>query len=75
MVKKSDQVRKFVADKNYKDALKIVKGFRLGISKEEIGVITRGYECIVHPAFYKQIGTDIDKTIQNAIDILTKYYG
>lgn len=56
MVKKTDQVRSLVRQGRYKDALRIAKGFRLGITREQSDTIVRAYECMVHPDFYRSIG-------------------
>ena len=75
MDKKSDIVRKLVADGDYKKALSIVKGFRLGISKEDSRQMIRAYECMVNPTFYQQIGKDTDFEIKEGIRILIGLYG
>ena len=75
MVKKSDTVREFVAQGEYKKALSIVKGFRLGISREDISQMTRAYECMVRPEFYKQIGVEPDAAIAEGVKILIAHYG
>lgn len=48
MVKKTDQVRSLVRQGRYKDALRIAKGFRLGITREQSDTMVRAYECIVY---------------------------
>ena len=73
--KKSDTVRRLVAEGDYKRALGIVKGFRLGISKEDSGKMTLAYECMTHPGFYRQIGKDPDEAITEGIRILKSMYG
>lgn len=56
MIKKTDQVRSLVRQGRYKDALRIAKGFRLGITREQSDTMVRAYECMVHPDFYRSIG-------------------
>ena len=75
MISKSDTVRQFVADKNYKKALSIVKGFRLGIAKEDINKMRLAYECLIYPNFYEQLGTDTATAITEGIQILIDLYG
>lgn len=75
MERKSDTVRRLVAEQNYKGALRIAKEFRLGISKEDSEDMKRGYECIVHPDFYKQIGYDTDKIAQKGVETIKRLYG
>lgn len=75
MERKSDRVRRLVAEGEYKDALRIAKDFRLGISRYESDLIKRGYECLVHPEFYKSIGVDVDRTVRLGIAALKCLYG
>lgn len=37
--------------------------------------MTTGYECIVHPDFYRQLGTDIPAAINAGVEIVTQIYG
>lgn len=75
MEKKSDMVRRLVAEGNYKKALSIAKGFRLGFTKEEQNTMTRAHECMVFPGFYKQLGMDESKAIEAGIELLKRVYG
>lgn len=75
MEKKSDMVRRLVAQGDYKKALSIAKGFKLGFTKEQQSTMTRAHECMVHPGFYKQLGIDEAKAIQDGIDLLKRVYG
>ena len=75
MISKSDTVRELVADGQYKQALGIVKGFRLGITTEDLGKIALVYECLVHKGFYEQLGTDTAGAVTEGIQILTALYG
>jgi len=75
MEKKSDTVRKLVTDGDYRKALSIVKGFRLGISKEDLDQMTRAYECMVNPGFYEQLGKDVEFEISEGVKILKTLYG
>ena len=52
MVRKSDTVRSLVAQKQYKQALRIAKDFRLGITAEQSLRMKKAYECMVHERFY-----------------------
>ncbi|MDR1020167.1 MAG: hypothetical protein LBL73_05365 [Synergistaceae bacterium] len=73
--KKTDMVRRLVSDGDYKKALGIVKGFRLGITREESAKMTRAYECMVRPGFYGQIVNNPSDAINEGIRILTSLYG
>ena len=73
--KKSDIVRKLVAGKDYKKALRIAKDFRLGISKSDSDAMRRGYECMINPTFYEQIGTDSKLAVELGIKTIERLYG
>ena len=73
-IKKTDLVREAVAAGNMKKALSIAKDFRLGISKEQRSLMTRAYECLVHPAFYTSIGIDLSQAIQDGISVVNSLY-
>jgi hypothetical protein len=64
-MKKTDQVREAVRSGEWKKALKIAKDFRIGVNEESRAAMTRAYECMLYPDFYRQIGTNIDKAIEN----------
>ncbi len=73
--KKSDIVRRLIAAGEYKKALRIAKGFRLGISKADREAMRLGYECMVSPDFYRQIGKDVRAEINRGVDVLVRIYG
>ena len=73
--KKTNIVRKLLAEGNHKKALAIAKGFKLGITKEDSQQMNRAYECMIHRDFYKQIGKNPEKEINAGIAILNKLYG
>lgn len=73
MVKKSDIVREAVREQDWKKALQIAKDFRIGVTQEERDKMARAYECIVHPDFYQQIGTDIPEAIEQGKTIVKEY--
>ena len=75
MEKKSDIVRRLVAEGNFKKALSIAKGFKIGFTKQEQDLMTRAYECMVHPGFYKQLGRNEEKIISDGIEFIKKVYG
>lgn len=74
MVRKSDIVREAVALGDMKKALSIAKDFRLGISKEQRSTMTRAYECLLYPDFYKSIGIDVSQAIHDGICVVTALY-
>lgn len=75
MLTKSAIVRELVANSEYKKALGIVKGFRLGITKEDLNKIRLAYECMVHSGFYEQLGKDTTAAIAEGIAVLKTLYG
>lgn len=74
MERKSDTVRRMVAEGDFKSALRIAKGFRLGISKEDSDTMKRGYECLLYPSFYRQIGVDPSEAVEKAVETVCKLY-
>ena len=75
MERKTDRVRRLLTAGEYKEALRIAKDFRLGITQTESDLIKRGYECLVHPEFYESIGVDVDRTVRLGIAALKCLYG
>lgn len=76
MERKTDRVRRLVAEGEYKEALRIAKDFHLGISKYESDMMKRAHECIAtSPAFYRSIGLDVEKCIKDGIEVLVNLYG
>lgn len=75
MERKSDTVRRLVAEEDYRKALSIAKDFRIGISREQRSTMTRAYECMVHPSFYSSLGTNLSQAIDEGISVLKGLYG
>lgn len=73
MIKKSDIVREAVRKQDWKKALQIAKDFRIGVTQDQRSKMTRAYECIVHPDFYRQIGVDIPEAIEQGKVIVKEY--
>ena len=73
--KKTDQVREAVKAGEWKKALRIAKDFRINITAEQRDAMGRAYECIVHPEFYKQIGTDTVGAIAKGKEVVVALYG
>lgn len=61
---KSEIVRQYLKENKVKEALRIAKDFRIGVTKEQRSDMARAYECFVHPDFYKSIGKDIENCIK-----------
>lgn len=75
MERKSDTVRRLVAAGDYQAALRIAKGFRLGITKQQSDDMIRGYECMTNPRFYRSLGLDTDKIAQKGVETVQTLYG
>lgn len=71
-MKKTDQVRLLIANNDFKSALRIAKSFKINVTAAQRDTMTRGYECIVNPRFYKSIGTDVEKAIADSIAVLNQ---
>lgn len=69
MVKKTELARKAFESGNIKEALRIAKTFRLGLTKEERDALVRGYECMVHPEFYRMLGKDPQAEIERGLRV------
>lgn len=74
MESKSDRVRRLVAAGQFKEALRIAKGFRRGITKSDSDAMQRGYECLVHPAFYQGIGYNPAEIAQKGIETVSRLF-
>ncbi len=75
MARKSDIVREAVKAGEWKKALRIAKNFRINVTKAQQDAMARAYECMVHPEFYKQIGTDIPEAIAKGKEVVSCLYG
>lgn len=75
MEQKTNQVRRMVATGDYKGALKIAKGFLLGITKDDSDAMRRGYEAMWNPAFYQSIGMNPVEVAQNGVNTVIRLYG
>lgn len=67
---KAQEVRNLINEGDFRAALRGAKDFHIGVSKEQRSVMSRGYECMVHPDFYRQIGKNIDECILAGITVL-----
>lgn len=72
---KNAKVRRLVAAREYKQALQICKDWDKGISPLYREQLRLGYECLVHPSFYQQLGINTESEYLKAVEILHKLYG
>lgn len=75
LVKQTDIVREAVKAGEWKKALWIAKDFRINVTKEQRDTMSRAYECMVYPEFYRQIGTDIAGAIAKGKEAVSCLYG
>ena len=75
MVKKTDIVRAAVQSGEMKKALRIAKDFRINVTKEQRAKMSRAYECMIHPEFFRQIGIDIPAAIAEGESVVRCLYG
>ena len=75
MERKTEVVRSLVRSGELKQALKIAKDFRLGISKPDSDAMTLAYECMVHERFYKQLGYNLSEKVAEGVEVLKRLYG
>ncbi|USK77818.1 hypothetical protein [Peribacillus frigoritolerans] len=69
MIRKTDMAVEAFQQGNVKEALKIAKDFKIGLTKEEHKQIVCGYECMVHGDFYKQIGKNPEAETKKGIKV------
>lgn len=72
MIRKTDMAVGEYQKGNVKEALRIAKDFKIGVTKEEHKQIVLGYECMVHEGFYKQIGKNPKAEIEKGISVFVE---
>lgn len=68
-VSKTQQAKDLLKSGDFKGCLKIMSGFRLGLSKQESDILKTGYECIVHPRMYQQLKIDTESAVRAAVSL------
>lgn len=71
---KTEAVKQYIASGMFKQALRIAKGFRVGVTAAERYAMSMAYECMVHPAFYESIGVDPHAKAKEGIMLLQKLF-
>lgn len=72
MIKKIDILKTYIAAEDWHNALKLASSWhKLGKEKK---AITQAWSAMSNPAFYKQMGYDVDKTIAFGIVALKIRY-
>lgn len=67
---KVQKARSAYLEEDYKVALRYAKDFRINVTDEQRDMMSLGYECIVHPEFYRQLGMNVDVITKNAVQVL-----
>lgn len=73
-VTKTYRVKDSMKKGNWKNAFKLAKTFKLGITIEQQEVIKRAYECILYPRFFTQIGINVSEAINDGKKTLFSIY-
>lgn len=73
MKSKNQEVRDLVASSDYKHALQICKDWNYKNPEHRV-ILRRGYDCLMYPDFYRQIGKDPESEYQKAIKVLKELY-
>lgn len=74
MESKNSIVRRLVSQGEYKQALQICKEWDYK-NPEDREILRLGYDCLMYPQFYKQLGKDPEYQYGEAIKVLHKIYG
>lgn len=69
----TENVRKLIAQGDRKNALKIASNFRHGITTMDRKFLKTGYECMVHPDIYRQMGIKVEDAIEFAWNLLRNH--
>jgi hypothetical protein len=67
---KAQEVREKIDAGDYKSALRGAKDFHIGVSAEQRSAMSRAYECMVRPDFYRQIGKNVEECVQAGVSVL-----
>lgn len=66
----TETVRRLLNDGRETEALRLTRGFRLGLTLDERSRLERGRECLTHPGFYRALGHDPTACVEDAIGVL-----
>lgn len=74
MIRKTDLVKSYVKQGDWKAALRIASKFRM-LSKQDKTDLVRAFECYSNPNFYQQLGFDPEQLKQTGIATLIRLWG
>ena len=68
-----DRARKFIEQRNIKEALKLCRGFDRIYNKSEIRILQIAYECYTGKSdFYRSLGINVAQNIKESINLLKR---
>lgn len=70
---KNQEVRELVAQGEYKKALQICKEWKYA-NPSHSEILRRGYDCLMYPGFYKQLGKNPEEEYMKAVEVLKEVY-
>ena len=73
METKNAKVRRLVKEGQYKKALGICKDW-VYENPHHREILRLGYECLLYPEFYKQLGHDPEYCYAHAVSVLVEVY-
>lgn len=74
METKNAKVRRLVREGEYKKALQICKEWDYE-NPEHREILRSGYDSLLYPSFYKQIGQNPESQYNKAVEVLKLVYG
>lgn len=73
-ISKSQQARDAFKTGDVKNALKIASTFKIGVTRKQKAILSRGYEVLVNPSFYKQLGYVPEECVANASTLFVELF-
>ena len=75
MENKTQKFMRLFKEQKYKEALKVIKSFRKGLTSDEKRTLNIAWECISgNDSFYLQLGLHPYKIKNEAYEIMRKFY-
>lgn len=71
---KTESVRLYILQGRYKEALRLVKTFRIGVTAKDRCIFSMAYECILYPDFYRSLGINPQLKTEEGITLLKKIF-
>lgn len=71
--KTQQAIQKYIAG-DIKVALRLVSDFRIDITMSERACLKRGYECLIRPEFYRQLGKNPEDCVAMAKGVFEKKF-